>query len=162
MNETALSPQAPPREETAEDLLRSLRQLHEGGKLAVRADADKLNHMDSPVVVEADSNIWAYGYLVVVLGIWWKWGNIPGAVAGVLGVIVYYTLGRAYVHRRLQRRVTEKALNDLDTWRKLWRFGGVSLSGTGRPDLGECKAPDGNWMGFVRTLGGGASGNARS
>jgi hypothetical protein len=70
----------------------------------------------------------------------------------VLGVLFYLTLGRAYVHRRLERRVRQDALNDLEKWRKLWRFNGLTLVAKDRPDVRSCASPDGNWMAFVRAV----------
>ena len=46
----------------------------------------------------------------------------------------------------------EHALDSVETWRKLWRFSGLTLAVAGRPGLGECASPDGNWMAFVRAL----------
>ena len=37
------------------------------------------------------------------------------------------TLGRAYIRRRIRHRVENQALVRLELWRKLWRFGGVTL-----------------------------------
>lgn len=134
---------------SADELLRALAGLVGTGKVTVRLDFGRLNHMDSPVGVEADSNIWAYGVLAVTILAWWRGGWEIGLAVAVIGTIAYYTVGRAYVRRRLERRVTAAALGDLDTWRKLWRFGGVTLV----PQGGEpCVAPDGNWMALVRSM----------
>jgi hypothetical protein len=53
------------------------------------------------------------------------------------------------VHRRIERRVRQDALADLDKWRKLWRFGGLILASAERPEA-ACASPHGNWMAFVR------------
>ncbi|MBV9522277.1 MAG: hypothetical protein JO010_05765, partial [Alphaproteobacteria bacterium] len=66
--------------------------------------------------------------------------------------------GRAYVRRRVAMRVHERALQDSDLWRRLWRFGGVRLVPRGADDpaakqrIEPCAAPEGNWMALVRTL----------
>jgi hypothetical protein len=134
---------------SASDLLLALARLHEASKVAIKLDFKRLNHMDSPVGVEADSNLWAYAVLALTLLAWWRVGWEVALAIAVVGVVAYYTAGRAYVRRRLERRVVEKALGDLDTWRKLWRFGGVALV----PRDGEpCIAPEGNWMALVRSL----------
>jgi hypothetical protein len=135
---------------SAVDLLRALRRLLGEGRVALVTDAGRLADMDSPVVVEADTNIWIYAAVAVALGAWGRWGGPAALGAAALGTLVYATLGRRYVRRRLERRVREEALMDLERWRKLWRFGGVSLSAPGLPD---CRAPEGNWMDFVRRLG---------
>lgn len=136
-------------EETAEELLRALNRLHAEGKVQIRTEPRILNHIDSPVAVEADGNIWVYGLIVVVLLVWWRGGATPALVATAVAILVYFTLGRAYVHRRLDRRVRELALQDIGCWRKVWRMGGVTLlAASGVP--AECRAPEGNWLAFVR------------
>src|SRR5579883_532766 len=138
--------------ESAADLLRALRRLHAEGKVAIRVEAARLNHLDSPVAVEADSNIWIYGFLAAAAAVWWRWGLGPAAAALAIGVVAYLTLGRAYIHRRIERRVKQRALEDLEIWRKLWRFPGLTLAATGDATVPGCASPDGNWMGFVRAL----------
>ena len=78
-----------------------------------------------------------------------------GLSALALGILVYLTFGRAYVHRRIEQRVRRDALDDLDKWRKLWRFGGLTLIAKARDDLAPCASPDGNWMAFTRALSAG-------
>jgi hypothetical protein len=110
--------------------------------------------MDSPVAVEADSNIWVYGSIVVCAIIFWQGGIFPGIAAIAVSLALYFTVARRYVHRRLIRRVHERALGDSEIWRRLWRFGGVTLvtdGGSGDED-GRCAAPHGNWMALVRRL----------
>lgn len=138
--------------ETAETLLAALRRLESDGRLEIRIEPRHLTHIDSPVASEADGNIWIYGFLLlaVALGLWR--GLIPGLVMLGLGAAVYLTVGRAYMHRRIERRVREKALASAETWRKLWRFRGLTLTAKDRPGLGDCASPDGNWMAFIRAL----------
>jgi hypothetical protein len=131
------------------DLLRILRRLVAEGRVAIHADPRRLQHMDSPVVVEADANLWIYAAVAAVLLAWWAWGNLWALGTAAIGMLAYFTLGRRYVERRLERRVRQVALEDSDTWRRLWRLGGVRLAAPGEPD---CEAPDGNWMAFVRRL----------
>ncbi len=144
-------PRLPP-PEGAGELLAALRRHLADGKVEMRIAPRTLNHIDSPVAVEADGNVWAYAFLFIAALLWWRWGAAPGLGALVVGVAVYLTLGRAYVHRRIERRVREQALHDVEKWRKLWRFPGLTLVATGRPDIAACASPDGNWMGFTRAL----------
>jgi hypothetical protein len=134
---------------SAGELLRTLRRLLAEGRVALATDAGRLKDLDSPVVVEADTNIWVYSGVAAALAGWGRWGGQAALGIAALGALVYATLGRRYVRRRLERRVREEALMDLERWRRLWRFGGVSLSAPGLPD---CRAPEGNWMEFVRRL----------
>ena len=136
-------------QDDAGELLAALRRLVAEGKVALGVEAKRLSHIDSPVAVEADGNIWAYGLLAIAVLVGWRWGIVPGLGALAIGVIVYLTAGRAYVHRRIERRVRQDALADLDKWRKLWRFGGLTLASAERPEA-ACASPHGNWMAFVR------------
>lgn len=153
---TMIEPSPPPpaaaAPETAADLLQDLRRLYAAGKLEIRLDFGRLNHMDSPVGIEADSNIWAYGVVVVSLLAVWLAGWIAGGVAFVLGAAGYFTIGRHYVHRRMKKRVEMTALTDPGVWQKLWRFGGLTLVALDPGAAEPCPAPTGNWLGFVREL----------
>ena len=143
---------APPAPETesAGQLFRTLVQLHDRGKVSLVLDFNRLNQMDSPVGVEADSNIWAYGGVALTLFAFWLGGAYWALAAAAAGLAAYYTLGRAYVRKRLGKRIEERAFQDVELWQKLWRWGGVSLV----PDSGgeACVAPKGNWLALVRSL----------
>jgi hypothetical protein len=138
--------------ETAEALLAALRRLEAEGRLELRIEPALLTHMDSPVASEADGNIWVYGFLAVAAALFLWRGIVPGLAAFAAGLAVYFLLGRPYMHRRIERRVREQALGSLETWRKLWRFRGLTLCARDRPGLADCPSPEGNWMAFVRTL----------
>ncbi len=132
------------------ELLRVLRELHDKGDVAMEIRTKALEHIDSPVAIEADGNIWVYALVVIVAAIWWWQGTPWGLGAIAVGLTIYYTLGRAWIRRRLVRRVREKAFFDIDQWRTLWRLGGITLTaGPGESD-NRCAAPEGNWMEFVR------------
>lgn len=141
-------------EPSADDLFRELRGLLMRGTLRLELDLARLDHMDSPVAVEADSNIWVYGSIALCALIFWQGGTYPGLAAIAVSLALYFTVARRYVRRRLVRRVHERALVDGEVWRRLWRFGGVTLveEGRGAEDGGRCAAPQGNWMAMVRRL----------
>jgi len=135
----------------AAELLAALRRLAGERKIDIEVDPRRLNHIDSPVASEADGNIWVYGAVgIAALLLWWR-GPVPAAAVLAVGALLYLTLGRAYVHRRIELRVREKALNDLGVWRKLWRFPGLRLKAASDSGLADCASPEGNWMAFVRT-----------
>lgn len=136
-------------DKSAEDLFRDLRRLVARGALRLELDFARLDHIDSPVAVEADSNIWVYALIVVCAVVFWRVGTWPGIAAVAVSLALYLTAGRRYVRRRLASRVHERALADGDVWRRLWRFGGVALIDDGGA---RCAAPDGNWMALVRRL----------
>ncbi len=155
-----------PVEATPAELLRLLRRMVDSGAVRLELDLRRLDHMDSPVGIEADSNIWIYPAIIACGLVFWFFGLQPGIAAVVACLGLYLTLGRAYVRRRLVRRIHERALSDLDLWRRLWRFGGLALvpesdpaspkapsTGSTATARGEpCAAPEGNWMALVRSI----------
>lgn len=147
--------------QSAGELLAALRRGVAEGRVELRVQPKQLHHIDSPVAVEADGNMWAYAALFIAAVLWWRWGMVPGLAALAVGVVVYLTLGRAYMYRRIERRVRGVALDDLDKWRKLWRFSGLTLTARDRQDLAPCASPDGNWMAFMRSLSAAAPATAR-
>ncbi|MBV8651906.1 MAG: hypothetical protein JO255_10605 [Alphaproteobacteria bacterium] len=134
------------------ELLRALRGLVDRQTLRIELDFSRLDHMDSPVGVEADSNILVYAGIPICALVFWQLGLWPGAASVAFFVALYFTLGRRYVRRRLARRVHDQALQDSELWRKLWRFGGVTLVRGEGDAPSRCTAPDGNWMALVRDL----------
>jgi hypothetical protein len=154
--DTTTTPPAPPPavEDSPTVLLQTLRRLLDEGRVEIRIEAKRLDHMDSPVASEAEGNIWVYGFLVVACLVGWWAGITAGVVALGLGIALYLTLGKVYIHRRIERRVRDKALVDIDLWRKLWRFPGLTLVAAGAPAGASpaCASPDGNWMAFVRAM----------
>ncbi|HEV2676558.1 MAG TPA: hypothetical protein VGV37_18675 [Aliidongia sp.] len=143
----ALAPTAPQDERA---ILARLRTLHETAQIRVAIDRKKLSHMDFPLALEADGNRWAYAIVILVGLVWWHFGLVPGLTGAVVGFLIYQTIGQRWVAHRLERRVHDRGLGELDNWRKLWRFGGVILTD---PTTGEtCQGPEGRWMGFVEAI----------
>lgn len=145
MTETA----SPIAGDDAETMFAALGRLARAGQISMRLDYKKLGQMDSPVGSEADGNVWAYGGVALALAALWFAGWQAAAALAVLGIAAYLTLGRAYIHRRIRRRVENQALAQLELWRKLWRFGGVTLV---LPSGEDCAAPAGNWMALIRRI----------
>jgi hypothetical protein len=139
--------------ETADELFARLRMLCREGRVAIDLDNKRLTHIDSPVAFEAWGNQWVYSLLALTCGLWWWFGWKVGAGAAVASVVLYLTLGKTFLHRRIERRVREQVLEDVVRWRKLWTFGGVSLRSTeAGASEGLCASPRDNWMEFVRRL----------
>ena len=147
------APAPPTTSPSAGALLAALRRDVAEGRVELGVEPKRLNHIDSPVAFEADGNIWAYAALFIAAALGWRWGVVAGLAALAVGSVVYLTLGRAYMYRRIERRVRGAALDDLEKWRKLWRFPGLTLTAKDRRDLAPCASPDGNWMAFTRALG---------
>src|ERR1700680_4795147 len=129
---TSPAPAAAPTE-SAEMLLAALRRLDREGRIEIRVDPRRLDHIDSPVASEAEGNIWIYPAIGLALLAWWWKGMLPSVATMGVGVALYLSLGRAYLHRRIERRVHERALLSLETWRKLWRFNGLTMAAKDRP-----------------------------
>ena len=139
------APAAPSPDER--DMLARLRVLHEAARLRVAVNRAKLSHMDFPLGLEADGNRWAYAIVIVVGLVWWRFGVYPGVASAAAGFLLYQTVAQRWIARRLERRIHDRGLAEIDTWRKLWRFGGVILTD---PASGEtCQGPEGRWMAFV-------------
>jgi hypothetical protein len=102
--------------------------------------------MDSPVSVQSDSTRWFAGLIVASGAAFWFGGWIGGAAVVVASLVLWFAVARPWTHRRINARVQEMALKDTQTWRALWRFGGVRLVA----DSTTCSAPNDNWMQFVR------------
>jgi len=79
-------------EASAADLLRALRGLVASGAVRIELDLKRLDHMDSPVGVEADSNIWVYGSIPICAGVFWQLGPWAGIAAVVVSLALYFTL----------------------------------------------------------------------
>lgn len=135
-------------DETDEQLLAELRRLRQAGTVALELDHRRLAHIDSPVAVEAEGNRWVYLGIVAAGSGWWFLGIWAGLGVAAAALALYLTLVKADLRRRAARRIDHRALADAALWRRLWRFGGMTLAAEGR----RCAAPEGNWMQFVRDL----------
>ncbi|MGH7125502.1 MAG: hypothetical protein ACREFI_14090 [Stellaceae bacterium] len=148
--QVAIPPEAT---ETAEELFAGLRRLCADGRVAIELDNKRLTHIDSPVSFEAWSNQLIYPLLLLTLGIWYWLGWKAGTGVAVASILIYLTLGKAFLHKRIEKRVREQVLEDVVRWRKLWSFGGVKLRTPAEGALnGTCASPGDNWMEFVRQL----------
>lgn len=129
------------------DLLHILETAHGEGRITIVIEAKRLDHMDSPIAVVAESNRWFYGLVVAAGLIWWLAGTYYGVAALIAAAIIYGTIGRHVVERKLRRRFFDKGIKDIITWRKLWRLNGITME---HPASGAvCASPGGNWQRFV-------------
>lgn len=132
------------------DYLRILRGAIEAGLIKASLDLGKLEHIDSPISVQADSNRWIYGLIVVIAAAGWFGGLWWGVAAALAGAAAWFTVGRPWHRRRMEQRFHDLTLQNPDQWKKLWRMPGVVLidATTGA----ECASPSGNWRAFVGTV----------
>jgi hypothetical protein len=149
LSEIEQSPDAPV--ETERELLAKLKALVDSGTVLLTVDRTKLSSLDFPLGSEVDGNIWVYAMAAASVAIWWRAGMWFGIAAGIVSLILYQTLGKAYVARRLDRRIRERGLQEMDTWRALWRFGGVIL--TPAEGGAPCQGPQGSWFAVARNGG---------
>lgn len=129
------------------DYLRLLREAIAAGLIKPALDLGKLEHVDSPISVQADSNRWIYSLIVIVSAAAWfggLWWGIGAATAGAVG---WFTIGKRWHRQRMERRFYDLSLQQTEEWKKLWRMPGVTLIDT-RSDA-ECASPSGNWRVFV-------------
>lgn len=137
--------------ESDTDYLVKLRELVAAQTIRIRFDAKKLRQLDSPVVVVAETERWAFVMAGAVIVVGW-FVNIYAA-AGALAVAIglYLLFGRRAIARNLERRIHEQALKDVTIWRALWQFGGVSLEAAADAN-NACAAPKGRWIAFVEQM----------
>ena len=121
------------------------------GRVRLAIDRSKLSHIDFPLALEADGNRWVYALAAATALAFWQLGPGGGAAVAAASVVVYQTLGRRDVARRLEARVRRRGLASVETWRRLWRFGGVVLTG---PDGRIWQGPEPGWMALARELRG--------
>ncbi|HEY4134036.1 MAG TPA: hypothetical protein VGO34_02370 [Alphaproteobacteria bacterium] len=127
------------------DYLAALRDALDGGRLRAELDYGKLDHVDSPLLVEAEKTWWIYGGLfgAIALGLLTDWRYGAGFAAVV--VLLYVCVGRRIINRRMRERFRAQAMEDVVVWRKLWRLKGVTLV------LGDarCQSPGDSWVRFA-------------
>jgi len=129
------------------DLFEALNMAIAAGRVSVRLDYKRLNHQDSPLCVEADTNRWIYGIMAATLGAGFSFAWWAGVAALGVGVALYWAVGRNWVRRRMAGRFHDRVLDDIALFKKLWRSNGVTLALTSRPIL--CRSPAGDWRRFV-------------
>jgi hypothetical protein len=132
------------------DYLRLLREAIAAGDIKPTLDLGKLEHVDSPISVQADSNRWIYSLIIIVSaaawfgGLWWAIGTAAA------GGVAWFSVGKRWHRRRMERRFYDLSLQQTEDWKKLWRMPGVILAD---PATGsECASPAGNWRAFVAAV----------
>lgn len=129
------------------EYLKMLRDAISAGAITVSLDLKKLEHIDSPISLQADSNRWIYGMIAAIGtaawfgGLWWAIGAAAVAAGGWLAI------GRPWHRRRMERRFYNLALQNTDVWKKLWRLRGIVLSDM--TSGAQTASPEGNWRAFA-------------
>lgn len=127
------------------DYLAALRQALDDGRLKIEMAFSKLDHVDSPVFVQAEKVWWVYAALFggVALGWFVEWHI--GVAFAVSVFALYFIVGRRIILARMQTRMRKQIMEDIALWRKQWRLKGLTLV------VGEarCESPDGSWIRFA-------------
>lgn len=130
------------------DYLRLLREAIAAGTIKPTLDLRKLEHVDSPISVQADSNRWIYSLIIIVSAAAWFGGLWWAIAAAAAGAVAWFSVGKRWHQRRMEQRFYNLALEQTEDWKKLWRMPGITLTD---PATGtECVSPDGNWRVFAK------------
>lgn len=129
------------------DYLRLLREAIASGAIKKTLDFGKLEHMDSPISLEADSNRWIYSLIIIVSAATWLGGLWWGIGAASAGAVAWFSVGKPWHRRRMEQRFYDLSLQQTEEWKKLWRMTGVTL--TDAKSGAQCVSPAGNWRAFV-------------
>lgn len=129
------------------DYLRLLREALQSGALTVSLDLGKLEHIDSPISVQADSNRWIYSLIVIVGAAAWFGGTWWAVGAAGAGAAAWFAFGRRWHRSRMEQRFHQVTLHNLEDWKKLWRMPGVVLTDARTGD--QSQSPSGNWRALV-------------
>jgi hypothetical protein len=129
------------------DYLAALRRAFDDGWLRIEMDFGKLDHVDSPVLVQAEKAWWVFGGLFGALGLGWFVGWHYGVGFAVMIAALFLTVGRRLINQRIRKRLRSQMMEDIVQWRKQWRLQGLVLVIGGAC----CASPDGNWIRFAMT-----------
>jgi len=129
-------------------LLAALAAAVASGGVALLLDPAMLSHPHCPVAGDAYSTQALYITLAAAFAADWFFDWRAGLGVLVAALLFYRFVLRRYVHARMQRFASARLLGSLDLWRAMWRFGGVTL----RTGAAGCRAPEGDWRGFVLAL----------
>jgi hypothetical protein len=142
---TAATPPArSPRDDAK--LLAALRKACVRGEVTIDLDMKRLTHLNSPLMFLADFDQWFIGFVVVAGLAWWLVGWKLSAAAVPVFAVLYMLFAHRIVQRRTMRRITEKAMFEIDQWRKIWGWGGVTLIAKIHGAERRAVAPKDSWQ----------------
>lgn len=127
------------------DYLAALRQALDDGRLTIDMNFGKLDHVDSPVNVQAEKAWWPFAALFGGVGFGWFVHWYYGVAFAAFVVALYYTVGRRIIVSRMRTRLRGQIMEDVTLWRKQWRLKGLTLVANGV----RCESPDGSWIRFA-------------
>ena len=123
-----------------------------GGQLSLALDLKRLDHIDSSIAVQADSNRWIAGIMIAAIAGYFLRNWQTGAGASAMILSIYLVFGRGWIQRRMKARFHKTVLTDIDAFKKLWKLKGITLSfrhDTDGTKDAVCTSPKGDWRRFV-------------
>ena len=129
------------------DYLAALCQAVDDGYLQIEMVFSNLDHVDSPVFVQAEKSWWIYVALFGGLALGWFVEWHAGVAFAVAVFALYFLVGRRIILARIHRRMRSLIMKDIVLWRKQWRLKGLVLVADGA----RCESPNDSWIRFAMT-----------
>ncbi len=120
------------------------------GEVAIDIDAASLGHPHCPLSAKVYSTR-AFYAIVAVVGLSFAVFGYEGAIGAAVGSLLFYWIvGRRLVHRKMRAFACAQITGNFELWRKMWRFGAITLSRVTANGLARCRAPEESWRAFAR------------
>ena len=120
------------------------------GEVAIDIDAAALGHPHCPLSAKVYSTR-AFYAIVAVVGLSFAVFGYEVAIGATVGSLVFYWIvGRRLVHRKMRAFACAQITGNVELWRKMWRFGAITLSRITADGPLHCRAPEESWRAFSR------------
>ncbi len=120
------------------------------GEVAIDVDAAALGHPHCPLSARVYSTR-AFYAIVAVVGLSFAVFGYEVAIGTAVGSLVFYWIvGRRLVHRKMRAFACAQITGNFELWRKMWRFGAITLSRVTANGPAHCRAPEQSWRAFAR------------
>lgn len=142
----------PSRQDEPDDraLFNRLVVAYRRGAVAIEIDAAALGHPHCPLSARVYSTR-AFYAIVAVVGLSFGVFGYQVAIGAAVGSLLFYWIvGRRLVHRKMRAFARTQITGDFEHWRKMWRFGGITLSRVTADGPVHCRAPEQSWRAFAR------------
>ena len=141
-----------PKQDEPDDqtLYRCIVAAHQRGEIAIDVDARSLAHPHCPLSARVYSTQVFYAIVVVVGLSLWLFGYQIAIGVAAAALLLYWSVGRRLVHRKMREVICAQITGNFEVWRKMWRFGAITLSRESPNGLVHCRAPEESWRAFAR------------
>ncbi|MBE1236846.1 hypothetical protein IHV25_04185 [Phaeovibrio sulfidiphilus] len=130
------------------NLFEHLKSAIQRGDVLVLTEFDHLNKRGAPSFSSFDNILPLLASVLLATGVLFI--NLLAGVAALVGAALFYTFAiRPWIAYRLNLRTRDLLLTDLQSWRRVWAYGGVVIMLAGKQRVG-CKAPAADWRGLAR------------